>query len=107
MAALWDAAAPMTAKAIGEELGDRTLALTTVLTVLSRLEGKGMVRRDRDERPHTYVAVSTRDEHVAELMREALGTAADRDGALVRFVGSASEAEVDALRRALRSRRRG
>jgi predicted transcriptional regulator len=105
MGVLWAAAGPLTAKAIGDELGDRTLAVTTVLTVLSRLERKGMVRRDRDERAHTYVAVSTRDEHVAELMREALGTADDRDGALVRFVGTASEAELDALRRALRSRR--
>jgi predicted transcriptional regulator len=107
MAALWGASGPVTAKFILDALGDRSLAVTTVLTVLSRLERKGMVRRRRDERAHTYEPVATREEHVAELMREALGTADDRDGALVRFVGTASDEDVDALRRALRSRRRG
>ena len=43
---------------------------------------------------------------MAELMREALGTADDRDAALARFVGSATEDEIDGLRKALRSRRR-
>jgi predicted transcriptional regulator len=106
MAALWAASGPLTARAVGDALGDRTLAITTVLTVLSRLERKGLVRRRRDDRAHTYEPMASREEHVAELMREALGTADDRDGALVRFVGTASEDEVDALRRALRSRRR-
>ena len=107
MAVLWAANGPLTAKSVGDALGDRSLAITTVLTVLSRLERKGLVRRRRDERAHTYAPVSTREEHVAELMREALGTAHDRDGALVRFVGTASDDELDALRRALRTRRRG
>src|SRR5215470_14109998 len=107
MAVLWTADAPVTAKAVCDALGDRTLAVTTVLTVLSRLERKGLVRRSRDDRAHTYTAVASREEHVAELMREALGTADDRDGALVRFVGAASAEDLDALRRALRSRRRG
>src|SRR5262245_9129533 len=105
MTVLWSAG-PQTAKAVCDALGDRGLAVTTVLTVLSRLERKGLVRRSRDDRAHTYAAVAGREEHVAELMREALGTADDRDGALVRFVGTASDEEVDALRRALRSRRR-
>jgi predicted transcriptional regulator len=106
MGVLWAAGGPVTAKTVSDELGDRTLAITTVLTVLSRLERKGLVVRSRGERAHTYAAIASREEHVAELMREALGTADDRDGALVRFVGGASEAEIDALRRALRTRRR-
>jgi predicted transcriptional regulator len=107
MTVLWTSNAPITAKAVCDALGDRTLAVTTVLTVLSRLERKGLVGRSRDDRAHTYTAVASREEHVAELMREALGTADDRDGALVRFVGTATEDEVEALRRALRTRRRG
>jgi len=107
MAVLWAASGPLTAKSIGDALGDRSLAITTVLTVLSRLERKGLVRRQRDDRAHTYEPMASREEHVAELMREALGTADDRDGALVRFVGTASDDDVDALRRALRTRRRG
>jgi BlaI family transcriptional regulator, penicillinase repressor len=106
MTVLWTAGGPVTAKAVCDALGDRTLAVTTVLTVLSRLERKGLVQRSRDDRAHTYTAAATREEHVAELMREALGTADDRDGALVRFVGTATDEELDALRRALRTRRR-
>jgi predicted transcriptional regulator len=111
MEVLWEAATPLTAKAICDALerrawADRSLAVTTVLTVLSRLERKDMVTRRRDDRAHTYVAAATREDHVAELMREALGTAGDRDAALARFVGAATPQEADVLRRALRTLRR-
>lgn len=103
MEALWGAGAPLTAKDVVERLGDRALAVTTVLTVLSRLERKGVVIRHRDGRAHTYTATASREEHVAELMREALGTAPDRAAALTRFVSAASPEEADALRHALRA----
>ena len=108
METLWSTPAPLTAKEIVEALGDRgqsgdELAVTTVLTVLSRLERKGVVERQRDGRAHTYRARSTREDHIAQLMREALGAAPDRDAALARFVSAASPEETDALRRALRA----
>jgi predicted transcriptional regulator len=103
MEALWSAAAPMTAREVVEALGERDLAVTTVLTVLSRLERKGVVGRRRDGRAHTYRATASREDHVAQLMREALGGASDREAALVRFVSAASPEETDALRRALRA----
>lgn len=106
MAVLWAAGEPLPAKAIGERLADRALAVTTVLTVLSRLERKAMVRRRRDDRAHTYEPVATRDQFVAELMREALGAAGDRGAALASFVGAASADDIDVLRKALRSRPR-
>jgi predicted transcriptional regulator len=106
MNVLWAAEGPVTAKAVGDALADRALAATTVLTVLSRLERKGLVQRRRDDRAHRYAPVATREEHVAELMREALGTAGDRGAALARFVDAASPAEVDVLRRALRGWKR-
>jgi len=98
---LWNFAAPMTARSVTELLPGRDLAVTTVLTVLSRLEGKGVVRRTRDGRAHTYQAVSGREEHTAELMRQVLDTAGDRHDALARFVGSVSKDDIEALRRAL------
>lgn len=101
---LWDAVEPMTARAVTDSLVGRELAVTTVLTVLSRLESKGVVRRARDGRAHTYEAVAGRDEHTAELMRHVLDTAGDRDDALARFVGSVSPEDVEALRRALEGR---
>ncbi len=101
---LWDASEPLTARIVADRLAGRNLAVTTVLTVLSRLEAKGVVRRVRDGRAHTYAPVASREEHTAKLMRQVLDSAGDRDDALARFVGAVSPADVEALRRALDGR---
>lgn len=100
---LWDAGAPLTPAELRGRLAgtERELALTTVMTVLSRLERKGFVARDRATRPAVYAPVHAREEHVARLMHEALGGAGDRTAALARFVGSASADETAALKRLL------
>ena len=97
MERLWAADGPVAATAIREELGDRGVALTTVHTVLTRLEQKGFVAHD-DARPRRFAARATREEHAAELMHEVLGQAADRQAVLARFVGSVSEDEARLLR---------
>jgi predicted transcriptional regulator len=109
--ALWDldAAAPVTGAARGssgrevhDRLAGRDLAYTTVMTVLDRLVGKEVVVRERDGRAFRYAPRLTRAAMTAELMREALeATGADRDQALVSFVGEASAEDLAALRRAL------
>lgn len=92
-----------TARQVADRLGaDRQLAYTTVLTVLDRLERKGLVRRLRQHRAHRYAPIATREAYAAELMLEALGSASDRDAALVRFVDAVSPEEAEVLRRALR-----
>lgn len=101
---LWASDEPMTARSVADQLAGRDLAVTTVLTVLSRLEGKGVVRRIRDGRAHTYQAVSSREEHTASLMRQVLDSAGDRSAALARFVGGVSASDAEALRRALDGR---
>jgi predicted transcriptional regulator len=100
MNVLWAAPEPLPAKAIGDAVG-ADHAVTTVLTVLSRLKRKGVVKRERNGRAHAYRAAASREDHVADLMREALGTAADTDAALARFVSGASPSEAAALKRAL------
>ena len=82
-------------------LAARGLAYTTVLTVLTRLEKKGLLARDATARAHTYAPVGSRSDHVAVLMQQALGEAADRNAALQRFARSVTPAEAEALRRAL------
>jgi len=79
----------------------KDLAVTTVLTVLSRLERKGLVERERGTRPHRYQAVSSRADHTAELMHEVLGSAPDREAVLARFIGSVSATEAETLRKLL------
>ena len=76
-------------------------AYTTVLTVLGRLERKGLVRRERGDTTHRYSAVDSREAYVAELMHEALEVTFDRDAALVRFAQSVSGKEAKVLLRAL------
>lgn len=106
MDVLWDSGEALAANELRDRLltpaavaaSRKPLATTTVLTVLSRLETKGFVTRDRGNRPHLYRAVRTRAEHTAELMHEVLGSVPDRQAALVRFIGDVSPQEAESLR---------
>jgi predicted transcriptional regulator len=106
MEVLWTTDADLSANELRDALAlrdepGRSVATTTVLTVLSRLERKGFVSRTREVRPHRYRALLSREEHTAELMHEVLDRTTDRDAALARFVGSATEGEAATLRRLL------
>jgi predicted transcriptional regulator len=108
MHALWDAEAPLSAydvlPLVSGSGGGRPLAVTTVLTVLSRLEKKGFVTADRTSRPHRYTATASRADHVAELLHEALGESPDRHAVLERFVGGVSASDAAVLRELLARR---
>ncbi len=97
---LWSAAGPLAATDLRDALADRGLALTTVHTVLGRLEQKGFVAHD-EARPRRFRPTATREQHTAELMHEVLGQAGDRQAALARFVGSVDAEEAALLRRLL------
>ena len=101
MSLLWESDASLSANDVRDQLGE-DLAVTTVLTVLSRLEKKGLVRRERSTRPHRYSATASREEHTVEMLNEVLGTASDREAVLARFIGGISEDEAAALRRILK-----
>lgn len=106
MELLWEHPSPMTAYELQDALAaprqaagsKQKLAATTVLTVLARLEKKHFVTRDRTSRPHHFSPASSREDYMAELMHEVLGSAADRVAVLERFVGQASSSEAAALR---------
>ncbi|TKJ28752.1 BlaI/MecI/CopY family transcriptional regulator, partial [Blastococcus sp. CCUG 61487] len=97
---LWSADGPLAAPALRDGLADRGVALTTVHTVLTRLEQKGFVVHD-DARPRRFSPRASREEHAAELMHEVLGQAADRQAVLARFVGTVNEDEARLLRELL------
>jgi predicted transcriptional regulator len=101
MELLWTTESPLSAYDLQNLLVERTLAATTILTVLSRLEAKDFVARERASRPHRYRAVATREEHMARLMHQVLGDATDRTAVLERFVGQVSPDEAATLRRLL------
>lgn len=102
MDTLWASNTSLTARDVQEKLSTRDLATTTILTVLGRLERKGLVTRERDGRAYRYRAVATREDHVAELMRDALAATPDRSAALARFLGSIPDEEREALRKLLK-----
>ncbi|MGY1815575.1 BlaI/MecI/CopY family transcriptional regulator [Blastococcus sp. SYSU D00820] len=97
---LWAAGEALSAAELRDALADRGLALTTVHTVLGRLEAKGFVEHD-DARPRRFRARASREDHAAELMHEVLGRSGDRQAVLARFVGSVSEDEARLLRELL------
>lgn len=98
---LWDRAAPCLVRDVVDALADRDLAYTTVMTVLDRMEKKGVVRRERDGRAWRYEPAATRDSYVAQQMLDALGFAGDRVAALTRFAEAVPAREAEALSRAL------
>lgn len=104
---LWDADEALTVRQVHDALCmRRPLAYTTVMTVLRRLAGKGLVAQLRDARAHRYAADRGRHELVAGLMVDALDQVDDRHGrhaALVHFVERVGPHEVAALRLALAS----
>jgi predicted transcriptional regulator len=101
MQVVWAAPSPLTARQVADALAERGLAYTTWLTVLGRLERKGLLRRGREARAHTYAPIGSREDLVAGLMQQALGQADDREAALQRFARSVTPEEAAALRRAL------
>ncbi|MDL9937263.1 BlaI/MecI/CopY family transcriptional regulator [Gordonia sp. ABSL1-1] len=105
MDTLWASPTPQTVRQVHEELSrDRSLAYTTVMTVLQRLAKKNLVTQIRDDRAHQYVPTHPREDLVASLMVDALSEAdapGSRHAALVSFVGRVGADEAAALRRAL------
>ena len=100
MERLWSAQAPVAATTLRDELAERDVALTTVHTVLTRLEHKGFVVHD-EGRPRRFRPRASREDHAAELMHEVLGQSADRQAVLARFVGSVNHDEARLLRELL------
>jgi len=102
MDVLWESTRPLTVREVSENLTERDLAHTTVMTVLDRLAKKGFAVRERDGRAWQYQAAASRDAYVTELMLSALDQAAgDRQAALARFARSVTASEAGALRSAL------
>lgn len=105
MDVLWDLlpgrADGLMVREVADALAGRELAYTTVLTVLDRLAGKGMVRREREGRAWRYRAAASREAYIAQLMLDALDLGGSRDAALVRFARSVTGTEAEVLRAAL------
>nr|WP_275410289.1 BlaI/MecI/CopY family transcriptional regulator [Streptomyces sp. SID14478] len=103
MTRVWKWNRPVTVREVLEDLQqERSIAYTTVMTVLDNLHQKGWVRREAEGRAYRYEAVSTRAAYSAALMNEAWGQSDNPAAALVAFFGMMSSQQREALRDAMR-----
>jgi predicted transcriptional regulator len=96
----------MTAADVRAGLGEN-LAYTTVMTVLGRLAGKGLVLRERDGRVHRYSIVRDPAEVTAWRMRRLLDADENRAAALARFVDDLPDEDEQLLLELFRDHGRG
>lgn len=103
MTRVWEWSRPVTVREVLEDLTrDRSIAYTTVMTVMDNLRQKGWLRRTQEGRAYRYEAVSTRAAYSAALMNEAWAASDNPAAALVHFFGMMSPEQREALRDAMR-----
>lgn len=104
---MWNRDTPATVREILDDLStERKIAYTTVMTVMDNLHRKGWLTREMDGRAYSYAPTDSREKYSAALMGEALADSRDADATLVHFLEGMTEEDSEALRRALRRRRR-
>lgn len=103
MDVLWTEETGLTVREVLERLTGRDLAYTTVMTVLTRLEAKGVTTRERDGRAWRYRAAATRESLTARAMRSPLHdlSSEDRQAAILHFLSEASVDDLDTVREAM------
>ncbi|MFE7776459.1 BlaI/MecI/CopY family transcriptional regulator [Streptomyces sp. NPDC057445] len=103
MTRIWQWNRPVTVREVLEDLQqERSIAYTTVMTVMDNLHQKGWVRREVEGRAYRYTAVSTRPAYSAALMNEAWSKSDNPAAALVAFFGMMSPEQREALQDAIR-----
>ncbi|MGW2053582.1 BlaI/MecI/CopY family transcriptional regulator [Streptomyces sp. NPDC001840] len=103
MTRVWQWNRPVTVREVLEDLQrERSIAYTTVMTVMDNLHQKGWVRREVEGRAYRYTAVSTRAAYAAALMNEAWSKSDNPAAALVAFFGMMSPEQRQALEDAVR-----
>lgn len=103
MTRVWKWNRPVTVREVLEDLQqERSIAYTTVMTVLDNLHQKGWVRREAEGRAYRYEAVSTRAAYSAALMNDAWSQSDNPAAALVAFFGMMSPEQREALSDAVR-----
>lgn len=101
LAVLWSKTAPVSPAEVQAELGG-SLAYTTIMTTLARLERKGLATRQRSGRGFVYAPAVDEASHTAEAMNELLARRSDRAAVLAQFVSRLSADDEQVLQRLLR-----
>jgi predicted transcriptional regulator len=100
LAVLHAAGSALTPGEVRERLG-AGLAYSTVVTIMSRLHGKGVLSRVKAGRAYAYAPVADEPGLAARRMRGVLEGEDDRAAVLARFVSGLTPADEELLRRML------
>ncbi|MGH8905982.1 MAG: BlaI/MecI/CopY family transcriptional regulator [Egibacteraceae bacterium] len=90
---------------VAERLGE-DIAYTTVMTLLTRLHRKGLLRRRQEGKAYTYQPQVSDAEYAAASMSATMERGTDVSEVLMRFVGQLSASEQETLRSILEEQRR-
>ncbi len=91
---LWAAEAPLTGRQLLERMPSPKRAYTTLMTVLGRLVGKGLVERVPEGRVYRYRAAGDPDRLTARAIGQLLARAKDRKAVLAHLVDETQEPEL-------------
>jgi predicted transcriptional regulator len=107
MQVLWDGKEPMSVRdVLGRLRTPKTLAYTTVMTVLDNLHRKDEVVREMHGRAWLYTPVRSRAQHSAALLQDVLQHAGDSQAVLMHFVADLGPDEISQLQDAVEAARR-
>lgn len=93
---LWACDHPLLPGEINDRL-DAGYAYTSVATILTRLQAKGLVIRTPAGRAYAYEAVVDEPDLAVRRISELLDSSSDRAQVLTRFIGGLPPREVDAI----------
>ena len=103
---LWNVDAGCSVREMLEQLqAERTIAYTTVMTVMERLFRKGLLVREADGRAYRYFPAQSRADYTAGVMADTLAGVTDKAATLVHFAERVSASEAKQLLEALAARR--
>ncbi|OOP60936.1 hypothetical protein BMF89_14970 [Arthrobacter sp. SRS-W-1-2016] len=95
---LWASDQAMTGADVHTALSAPELSYKTILTVLTRLQAKGRLTREKSGRAFTYRPVPDGSATAAERMAKVLARGADRSAVLQGFLEAIDPADEDLLR---------
>jgi predicted transcriptional regulator len=97
---LWSAEHALLPAEINERL-DAGYAYTSIATILTRLQAKGLVTRSPAGRAYKYRAVVGESELAVQRISELLESSSDRTQVLSRFIDTLSARELKAVKKML------
>lgn len=99
---MWARRRPASVREVLEGLRqERTIAYTTVMTVMDNLHKKGLLKRQPVGRAYVYEPIASKEAHTADLMRKALAGSDNQAATLVHFLERLTPEQATALEAAL------